>query len=169
MPENGLPMNCFNHPTEPAVASCQDCHKGLCPDCTSRYTVPICESCNRKRIASDKKVILIELVITLVVGLAFMVFAGNSVHSNPSESFSGFSQLFTYVGIMYMGCSIVADWKTLTAITPNIFLFLPILGWVFFFIVKLFVSMFIGPWMLPIRWFRHIMRWRELNQIEALA
>jgi hypothetical protein len=26
-------MNCFNHPTQTAVAQCVDCGKGLCPEC----------------------------------------------------------------------------------------------------------------------------------------
>ena len=35
-----------------------------------------------------------------------------------------------------MGLGLVAGWKTLTRITPQVFLFLPILGWVFYFLVK---------------------------------
>ena len=38
-------MNCYNHPDLPAVSSCIDCNKGLCIECSSRYTFPICVEC----------------------------------------------------------------------------------------------------------------------------
>ncbi|MGI9526719.1 MAG: hypothetical protein ACR2MS_06395 [Weeksellaceae bacterium] len=162
-------MNCYNHPTENAVATCQDCHKGLCTACASLYEFPICSDCNRKRIAIDKRNIIKELVLTLAVG-AFMIYFYHVTKPEASRINSTVdSSYLTYLVFGYMGCSIVSGWKTLSAITPNIFLVLPILGWVLFFIIKLFASLFIGPFMLPIRWFRNIMRWRVLKEAEAVA
>lgn len=35
----------FYHPELDEVALCTGCNKGLCSDCVSKYTEPICESC----------------------------------------------------------------------------------------------------------------------------
>ena len=48
-------MNCYNHPDLPAVSSCIDCNKGLCIECSSRYTFPICVECNKNRISHERK------------------------------------------------------------------------------------------------------------------
>ncbi len=61
-------MNCFNHPEENAVASCQDCQKGLCNGCASLYTFPICIQCNSQRKQSQKKEIYKELFLMFVFG-----------------------------------------------------------------------------------------------------
>jgi len=41
-------------------------------------------------------------------------------------------------------------WKTLNKIQPNIFLFMPVIGWVIFFVVKFFLSYIIGIVAAPI-------------------
>lgn len=43
-------MRCFYHPSEPAVAKCEDCQKYLYHSCATKYSIPICDSCNQKRI-----------------------------------------------------------------------------------------------------------------------
>ncbi|KAA6309523.1 hypothetical protein EZS27_038999, partial [termite gut metagenome] len=35
-------MNCYEHSIQPAVAQCPDCGKGLCTECASAYSLPIC-------------------------------------------------------------------------------------------------------------------------------
>ena len=47
-------MNCYNHIDQPAVGTCIDCGKGLCNECAHKYTDPICDSCNLKRIRKEK-------------------------------------------------------------------------------------------------------------------
>ena len=31
-------MNCYNHSDQPAVSTCIDCGKGLCSECSNKYT-----------------------------------------------------------------------------------------------------------------------------------
>ena len=45
---------------------------------------------------------------------------------------------FTYFG-----------WKALNRITPNIFLFMPIIGWVIYFSVKFVLSVIVGMFVAP--------------------
>jgi hypothetical protein len=40
--------------------------------------------------------------------------------------------------------SVIAGWKTLNRITPAVFLFLPLLGWVVYFIIKLVLALLCG-------------------------
>lgn len=59
-------------------------------------------------------------------------------------------------------CIIVvfAGWKGVTSIQPRMFLFMPIIGWIFYFGVKLVISVFAGlilaPWYLAKWIFLHI-------------
>jgi hypothetical protein len=48
-------MNCYEHPVQSAVAQCPDCGKGLCAECASAYSLPICNRCNKKRINAEKR------------------------------------------------------------------------------------------------------------------
>ncbi|MGV4410699.1 hypothetical protein ACQ1P2_06865 [Ornithobacterium rhinotracheale] len=66
---------------------------------------------------------------------------------------------------IYAGASLVAGWRFLNRITPQMFLFLPLIGWLFYFLVKGVVAGFVGFFYLPFRVFRNIKRLRELNQI----
>ncbi|MXV39113.1 hypothetical protein GO491_10570 [Flavobacteriaceae bacterium Ap0902] len=161
-------MNCFYHPTITSVASCVDCGKGLCQDCANRYNTPICITCNHRRIKSEKQSILKELIITLIAGGVLTIFYMFSTQETSDVEYSTLQNIFTFIIVFYSGASIVAGWKTLTAITPNIFLFLPIIGWILFFMIKLFIASLIGWFMLPIRWIRKTLRWKELNKIEAI-
>ena len=43
----------------------------------------------------------------------------------------------------------VCGWKTLNMITPNIFLIMPIIGWVIFFLIKGALSLIIGMFVAP--------------------
>jgi hypothetical protein len=44
--------------------------------------------------------------------------------------------VISYAIPIYVFSGIVPGWKTLTRITPRVFLFLPIIGWVIYFIIN---------------------------------
>lgn len=47
-------MKCAQHIEFDAVGTCNACGKGLCPDCISTFTIPLCEGCaisNNKQVA----------------------------------------------------------------------------------------------------------------------
>lgn len=149
-------MNCYEHPIQPAVAQCPDCSKGLCADCASSYSVPICKECNGKRINTEKGAIIKELLLTygmgILLGILFTRWMGTQ-HSYPLTH-----TIISYVIFSYIFSGIVPGWKTLTRITPSVFLFLPLIGWLFYFIIKLALSLCVGLVMLPIRTVRNIYR-----------
>ncbi len=150
-------MNCFNHTESVSVAVCQDCQKGLCSICATKYTIPICDSCNQKRKQNTKKEVYKELLITFGVGILCAVLFAKHIHMEVSdESRDLFFKVLDNVFLFYIGASLVAGWKTLTRITPNIFLILPILGWVLFFVVKFILSIIVGVFMFPVRLVRNM-------------
>ena len=157
-------MNCYNHTIQPAVAQCPDCGKGLCGECASSYSIPICSSCNRKRINREKSEIIKELLLTFGVGILLTVLfvKWTSEGSNPLQD-----SIMIYVIFTYIFCGLVPGWNTLVGITSNIFLFLPFVGWVLYFIVKLVLSLAVGLIVLPIRTIRNIVRLVFLQKIKC--
>lgn len=149
-------MNCYEHPIQPAVAQCSDCGKGLCVECASKYSVPICSKCNRSRINGERGQILKEMFLTFGLGILLGVLFAQ--WTNEGLSFPLVYTIISFVIPIYIFSGIVPGWKTLTRITPGVFLFLPIIGWLFYFIIKLGLAITVGIIMLPIRTVRNISR-----------
>lgn len=156
-------MNCYNHQTQPAVAQCSDCGKGLCGTCASLCQMPLCTSCNKSRIASERSGIIKEMLLTFGVGavLAYLFFQW----TNGGHSYPLLYNIISFVIPFYVFSGIIPGWKTLTRITPSVFLFLPIIGWVLYFIVKFALSVVVGLVMLPVRTVRNIARLVTLQRI----
>lgn len=76
---------------------------------------------------------------------------------NAGHSYLLIHNILTYAAFIYIFSGIVPGWNTLTRITPATLLFLPIIGWVLYFLVKLVLSLGVGLVMLPIRTVRNIM------------
>lgn len=152
-------------PIEPAVAQCPDCGKGLCAGCASTYSLPICNTCNKKRINAERSGIIKELLLTygvgILLGVLFVNFANGERYLPPTAA------IVLYVMFSYIFSGLIPGWKTLTRITPAVFLFLPIIGWVLYFIIKFALSLCLGLVMLPIRTFRNIRRLNALQKIKA--
>lgn len=159
-------MNCYNHPTQTAVAQCQDCGKGLCTQCATTYSIPICNSCNKSRISSERSRIIKELLITFVFGIGIAYIFGEAIFFKE-VSFSLKTTVLYYIIFTYAFAGIVSGWKTLAAITPRMFLVLPIIGWLIYFVVKLFLAFWVGLIMLPIRTIRNIMRLIKIQKISV--
>ena len=106
----------------------------------------------------QKKKIYNEFFVMLVVGLiiSFYMLYSNSIIASPTLKASDTSKGFLIFQGFYIGAALVAGWKALNRITPNIFLFLPIIGWVVYFVLKIFLSGVIGVFLLPIRLFLNI-------------
>ncbi len=113
-------MNCYYHPDTTIVATCQDCNKGLCKQCSDKFGIPICVSCNSNRAATEKKEITKELGWMIgfpIIGFLFM--SPMIMQQTPLMSL-----LYIYVFI-----AIIAGWKKLNKLSSSYFLFLPIIGW----------------------------------------
>lgn len=157
-------MNCYNHPPQTAVSQCSDCGKGLCHQCSTTYSIPICNTCNASRISSERIRIIKELAFTIIFGVGLAYLLGEKLFFQ-GHSFSLKTTVLYYVIYTYAFAGIISGWKTLTRITPRIFLVLPIIGWILYFVVKLFLSFWLGLIMLPIRTIRNVTRLIKLQKI----
>jgi hypothetical protein len=149
-------VKCYQHINEDAISQCCDCGRGLCPECTNKWDIPICDACNYQRASADKKQAIKNLIMTIpLFFIGFILF--------PSQG--DFSTKFVFG---YVCAGIPWGWSALNRITPNIFLFLPIGGWIIYFIIKFFISYFIGIIALPYKLYRFIKTYKKSQQIQNI-
>ena len=156
-------MICYFHPETTIVATCQDCSKGLCKNCSDKFNIQICVSCNRNRGATEKSTIMKELKWMIGFPIIAMFFNLGLI-SKHAPSIGGFSYIF----IFYMLIAIVSGWYKLNKLTASYFLFLPLIGWVIYFVIKLVLSLYVGVFIAPFRIYKNINRLKEINQIETI-
>lgn len=170
-------MNCFYHPELIAVGTCQDCRKGLCSGCASKYTFLICSQCNENRLEIEKFKIRKEFNQYITAGVLTLLFNIFVVYKLSLSSLEDglIDNIALSVGLglgvlmlIYYVPSIVAGWKTLGSLTSRGFITLPIIGWLIYVWLKLMMASIIGPVMLPIRIYKNIKRLKELKEISKI-
>ncbi|WKS96039.1 hypothetical protein [Riemerella columbina] len=155
-------MNCYNHPETISVATCVDCGRGLCTDCSQLYTIPICTHCNAKRISQEKRDILKDFawMIAVALMLAF-IFRAITERPSPEGPVSSINPFFAF----YMGLSYYNGWKFLTRFTSKYFLSMSIFGWLMYFVLKFTLGGIVGLFVTPFVIIRKIIRWVTLSRI----
>ena len=84
---------------------------------------------------------ILFFVIYFVLFLGLMVFVMYKVEDG--------SKVAMGVGVAYMVIALPFGWRALNRITPDVFLIMPIIGWLIFFLIKGFLSLLIGGFALP--------------------
>ncbi|MCC8112236.1 MAG: hypothetical protein LIO74_11840 [Ruminococcus sp.] len=59
---------------------------------------------------------------------------------------AGISQV---CAVIYLIAGVLFGWRFINFITPNMFIWMPLKGWLIYYIVKLFVAAFIGMLIVP--------------------
>lgn len=131
-------MKCSKHYDRDAVSTCVDCGKALCPECTNKFAIPLCDQCTLSRNSANKNLFIKNTVIMTV----FFI-----IGFSQGNSGNLFDKLFT--GYFFAG--IPWGWSALNKITPNIFLFMSWAGWLIYFMVKIILSMIIGMFVTPFK------------------
>lgn len=145
-------MKCSKHYERDAVSQCVDCGKALCPECTEKFTVPLCDQCALNRINADKQLLVKNSIIMIVLFIIGFLWS-------EQESF------FQRILLGYFFAGIPWGWSILTKITPNMFLFMSWFGWIIYFFIKLMLSMFIGMFVTPYKIYKII---KGLSNAKAL-
>ena len=127
-------MNCFYHKEKVATCVCNGCGKGLCSECANVVSPPLCGPCIAECASISKK----EMVKSVVFGVIAAVICCILLESSR--------------GIFFF--CVPFGWYALNRITPNIFLVLPLVGWVVYFVIKFMLSALIG-------WIAVIIKMRE--------
>jgi hypothetical protein len=144
-------MKCYMHYEMDAVSTCVDCGKAMCPTCSEKFTFPICSNCNLGRIQDDRKLLIKNSIITVV----FFIF--------------GFSMGEGFFGSLFAGyffAGVPWGWSALNRITPNIFLFMPLIGWLIYFAIKFGISLMIGMFVTPFKIYQIITGLRKAKDLE---
>lgn len=143
-------MNCFYHPDRSSVATCSDCGKGLCQECARKWTPVLCVDCADSVLADRqfrlKKALVTSAILFVVTAVVFSIAS--------IQSGDGARGILLGLALGYVVAAIPQGWVALSKITPNIFLFLPIMGWVIYFMIKLTFAWPVGAVMLPVNVFR---------------
>lgn len=142
-------MKCFNHNAMDATATCQDCGKGLCVDCSSRFNLILCEPCLLKHNSLVSRQMYLGLAFTVVIFVAATYFFG-SVTSGTGKSM-GYSNA-AFVGLMlaftYWGWRFLSDYfPRLTGGSGGM--------WLVYLLLKFMAAYFIGVIVGPYQLFKH--------------
>ena len=152
-------MKCYYHPERDAVAECVECSKGLCNECADKRNPPTCDGCG----VSEYDVAVYKLkkikkfaVIGLICGIlgAVALIAGLNSASLSIDG-GGAVVLYVMIGLWvplvctYALACIPVGWEKLNKLTSRLFLFLPIVGWIIYFFLKLMLAVTVGFFTLP--------------------
>lgn len=142
-------MRCAYHVEREAVATCSVCGRGLCQECANKINPPQCLGCFADGLEAQKKQIIKSLVLAAVAAVVVFIIAMDEGAELPA------SFLFALAPF---------GWIALNKITPSFFLFMPIIGWVIYFIFKLILSMMVGIVALPYKIVKSMAQIKEINQ-----
>lgn len=146
-------MKCYAHYEMDAVSHCLDCGKAMCPECTQRFSMPICNGCNLGRIANDRQLLIKNSIWMAVLFLMGFFWDGRN----------GFAHSLL-LGYLFAG--IPWGWSALSRITPNVFLIMPLVGWGIYFLVKLVLSLMIGMFITPFKIVQVVNGLKEAKKLE---
>lgn len=137
-------MNCFYHPSEPAVTKCQDCEKYLCHACATKYTTPICDSCYQKRLNRERMSYIKAIVICIIL----FIVAFNIEDDPRYQLLAGYLAMSAYAGWMYANKIIDFIVKTFWP-KSTLWVSLPIFLVCIYYVFKLYIAVHIGVFVTP--------------------
>ncbi len=149
-------MKCYYHNREDAVGNCSECGKALCRECTGRYSPVLCESCANERIEATKGAMMKNIILSIVLFIVGLIMDSMTSGGIRVESFA---TAYCFAGFPW-------GWSALNKFTANVFLFLPIVGWLIYFCVKGFLAIIIGWIALPIKMVKSITEIKRMNNLQ---
>lgn len=147
-------MKCYYHNDRDGVGQCNECGKVLCKECMDIYTPPLCTECAGTR-NNTNKVNAIGQIILTIIAMAFGAYMYFVIGGSP---------LIIYI-IMWGG--VPFGWSALNKITPRVFLILPGIGWIIYFVVKLMIAMYIGWILLLIKIIKNIYTLVKIKKMDS--
>ena len=148
-------MNCYNHIDLPAVATCIDCGKGLCSECSNKYTILICDSCSLKRLYTEKSSIATRWGISIAIAVLFTLL---NFEILPKDFLIYLIMLPSMIICVFIiSISIQYGWRALNSVMPPVSFvvsffiswlligwFLALIGWILYVSIRVTLSFFIG-------------------------
>ena len=173
-------MNCYNHIDLPAVATCIDCGKGLCSECSNKYTILICDSCSLKRLYTEKSSIATRWGISIAIAVLFTLL---NFEILPKDFLIYLIMLPSMIICVFIiSISIQYGWRALNSVMPPVSFvvsffiswlligwFLALIGWILYVAIRVTLSFFIGLIITHIMLFKDIKRYKEVRKIIECA
>ena len=173
-------MNCYNHIDLPAVATCIDCGKGLCSECSNKYTILICDSCSLKRLYTEKSSRATRWGISIAIAVLFTLL---NFEILPKDFLIYLIMLPSMIICVFIiSISIQYGWRALNSVMPPVSFvvsffiswlligwFLALIGWILYVSIRVTLSFFIGLIITPIMLFKDIKRYKEVRKIIECA
>lgn len=150
-------MKCYKHYERDAVSQCLDCSKALCPECTSKYNKPLCDQCVIEGVKSNRLMLFKNIIIMITV----FIFAFLTIYAEQPIA-DRFLMSLLFSGVPW-------GWSFLNKITPSIFLFMPLGGWLIYFVIKLVLSLLIGLIVMPFKIYQIIKGMRDSKNMLIYA
>jgi hypothetical protein len=94
----------------------------------------------QKRYVEDTK----QILYAGLIAVALMYFCLSRPSFPMRYSYTWTYLIAAYSLAFYVGISLLSGWRLLNRMTVNTFLYLPIVGWVIYFFLKIALALFIG-------------------------
>lgn len=131
-------MRCYYHVDREGVGTCNRCGKVLCQECMNVYSPPLCTECAKEMNNQNR----INLIKDIILSVAMMI-VGGYLYFGGGFAYDGFD-LISFLIIVFVFGGVPYGWSALNKITPDIFLIMPIIGWIIYFAIKICLSFCIG-------------------------
>ncbi len=168
-------MYCPNHPNKKIKTQCESCGAGMCSVCAKKYHVTVCDSCasamsTELLLEAEKKirntrVLFIVTYIIFVIGIIALALSGTMDGTMAVGII--IAGIVGGIGTAYYIASIPSGWRVLNKglAAFRFILFLPLMGWIIFYMVKLSLAMMIGVFVLPKEYFAAKRTIKNLKQL----
>lgn len=101
---------------------------------------------NKKFLATKAGTLLLTVVIFIAI---YLLLAVPGIILGITESEKAYMISLMIFGVPITVAAIFSGWRALSMITPDIFVIMPIVGWIIYFFIKLILSTFIGIFTFP--------------------
>lgn len=153
-------MNCITHQGREAARFCSKCGNPICGDCANEFG-GYCIHCAKIACKETKKKAITTFGLSAIFAILFFtVIIIEIIYSSKSNVMENI--LMLVLSIVF-GAGIPFGWSALNRLTSNLFLFLPLVGWLIYFVIKFILAYFIG-WAVAIPKFIALVRELRVTQ-----
>lgn len=164
-------MNCFYHTEQQAVTLCSQCGKGLCPSCATKFTPTLCPECYQvhcKRLLQSNINGITGFILFFIGGCIWALFICYYFGQKNPEVLKGLPVGKTLI-TMYFGYimgSLWYGWRVLDRFQSFRITSAGLIVWGFYFVLKLFISCYVGVIATPFQLIKNIRNIRKFSKLK---
>ena len=136
-------MNCIQHHQKESVGLCKTCGAPLCGECLKKYSGN-CVSCTEEMVKKLKKSRMRMFVVSALLLIGGIVLGIEMWTPDEGIGYCLARLLMVSVTLAF----VPFGWKALN-FSAGMFMFIPVAGWVFYFLIKGALALMIG-WIIGI-------------------